>query len=450
MTKRQKMTTRASVITAAAVLGVGFVGLWTGWFGTQASAEPQTGVIPETPVAVMAAELRNEVELQRRYTGRVVARRSTTLSFEREGRVEAILVDEGDAVTAGQILARLDTEALRARRRELVAQRAAAEARLEEMRNGPRAQTIAAARARVQEQAAQLALADRDVERLSTLIEQADATDKEFADAKNRAAIAAAQLAFAREQLDELLAGTRVEQIAAQEAMVARAAAAIEQVDVQLSKSELVAPFDGTVAERLVDEGAVLSPINTAVSVLRLLETGALEARVGLPADVAMDFEPGAPATLTIAGNPVAATVKTRIPELDPTTRTQTVLFTLAPDQAGHLTPGRMVRLAVKERRMARGFWIRLDGLVKGERGLWAAFALQATGEQRNGQEVYRLERRPVEVLHTEADRAFVSGLVEDGTLLVDRGAHRVVHGEHVTVAQQMNNTTTETAPETR
>lgn len=450
MTKRQKMTTRASAITAVLVLGAGFVGLWTGWFGTQASAEPRPDMVPETPVAVMTVELREQVELERRYTGRIVARRSTTLSFEREGRVEAILVDEGDAVTTGQVLARLDTEALRAQRRELVAQQAAAEARLEEMRNGPRTQTIAAARARVAEGEAQLALAHRDVDRLSALIEQADATNKEFADAKNRAAIAAAQLAVAREQLDELLAGTRAEQIAAQEATVARTAAAIEQVDVQLSKSALVAPFDGTVAERLVDEGAVLSPINTAVSVLRLLETSALEARVGLPADVAMGFEPGTPATLTVAGAPVAATVKTRIPELDPTTRTQTVLFTLAADQAVNLTPGRMVRLAVKERRAVSGFWISLDGLVKGERGLWAVFALQPTGEPRKGQPVHRLERRPVEVLHTEADRAYVSGLVEDGALLVARGAHRVVHGERVTIVEQVNNTKTEMAPETR
>ena len=52
------------------------------------------------------------------------------LGFELAGQVTSILVDEGDAVAAGQVLATLDTDLLRAQRRELIAAIEQAEAAL--------------------------------------------------------------------------------------------------------------------------------------------------------------------------------------------------------------------------------------------------------------------------------------------------------------------------------
>ena len=60
------------------------------------------------------------------------------LGFELPGRILTLAVDDGQAVAAGDTLARLDVAAMRADRRRLEAQRDEAAAVLDEMRAGPR------------------------------------------------------------------------------------------------------------------------------------------------------------------------------------------------------------------------------------------------------------------------------------------------------------------------
>ena len=69
------------------------------------------------------------------------------LSFETTGRIVEIDVDEGVAVHAGQVLARLDDRLAKARVASAEAQLAAAEARLSLARRGPRHEDVEAARA---------------------------------------------------------------------------------------------------------------------------------------------------------------------------------------------------------------------------------------------------------------------------------------------------------------
>ena len=61
----------------------------------------------------------------------------------------AVLADQGDVVQAGQVIARLDDRSLKARRSQLVAEAASAEAQLRELKNGARREDIDAARAAV-------------------------------------------------------------------------------------------------------------------------------------------------------------------------------------------------------------------------------------------------------------------------------------------------------------
>ena len=70
------------------------------------------------------------------------------LGFQVPGRVEEVSPQEGDVVSGGQELARLDTAELQATRDAAAAQLAAAEARLEEMERGARPEEIAQARGR--------------------------------------------------------------------------------------------------------------------------------------------------------------------------------------------------------------------------------------------------------------------------------------------------------------
>jgi HlyD family secretion protein len=181
------------------------------------------------------------------------------LSFKTPGRVEELLVDEGDLVQPGQVVARLDTaEMERAREREAAAAEAAARAveqtraglayqekalreetavrraeleaaqkRLEELRTGSRRQEIEAAQAALKEAEAQSGLARRDWERAQTLHRNEDISTAQFEQFRTRYEAAEAALRRAREQASLVSEGPRKEQIEQQRAAVERAQAAL-------------------------------------------------------------------------------------------------------------------------------------------------------------------------------------------------------------------------------
>lgn len=181
------------------------------------------------------------------------------LSFKTPGRIEELLVDEGDTVQAGQVVARLDTAELeRAREREAAAAEAAARGveqtraalayqekalqeeravrraeleaaskRLEELHAGSRRQEIEAARAALKEAEAQFGLARRDWERAQTLHRNEDISTAQFEQFRTRFEAAQAALERAREQASLVSEGPRKEQIEQQRAAVERAQAAL-------------------------------------------------------------------------------------------------------------------------------------------------------------------------------------------------------------------------------
>ena len=72
--------------------------------------------------------------------------REVTLSFRESDRIKEILVEEGDTVEEGQVLARLDTDELNINLRKTKAQIAAQESTVEKLHNGTRTEEIEQAR----------------------------------------------------------------------------------------------------------------------------------------------------------------------------------------------------------------------------------------------------------------------------------------------------------------
>ena len=265
-------------VATAAVLVAGI------WFAVRADAETET----ETPAAprvlavrTLSVEPISAYQAAREYTGAIVARRTSQLGFELAGKLEAIYFDEGGTVATGTALAELDTEHLETRRRRLVARRAQAAAKLDEMVTGPHEEDIAAARARVEGLQAQVELLKLQTDRQERLVALNATSQDEYEQFAFGLKAREAQRNEAQHNLEELLNGTRKEQIEAGRAEVAELDAAIADVDVDLRKSTLRAPFRGTIARRLVDEGTV---VEVGQPVFRLVEDQVLEAWIGLPA----------------------------------------------------------------------------------------------------------------------------------------------------------------------
>lgn len=358
----------------------------------------------------------------RTYTGRIQARRTSDLGFEQSAKLIEVAVEEGASVKAGEVLARLDTRQLEARKQSLVAERAAAQAVLDELVAGPRQEDIDAAQAEVERQVALLARLKIRRERIEALRGQNAANQDELDEIRFEYRAAQAALAGAKAELSELNNGTRPEQLASQRARVAVLEASITTVNIDLEDSVLVAPFDGRVQRRLVDEGSVVSP---AQPVLTLVKSGSREATVGVPWDVAQDLVVGQVAMLYLGSLRIEAELQAILPMLDEATRTVEIVLALPESVAGD-KPGSIVRWALPESIGEQGFWLPTTALARGSRGLWSALVV-------NDQSV--IERVDLEVLHTETQRVFVRGAVMTGDRIVAKGRQRLAVGQRVEVS---------------
>lgn len=189
--------------------------------------------------------------------------REVNLGFRVSGRVQAVLKDEGDAVRAGEIIARLDDEPYRHAAAAAEAQAAAAEARLDELKNGSRPEEIAQARAALAAADATLANATLLHDRQRELLANRGVSRQAYDDAEAAHHEAAARRASAQASLDLLTAGTRAEQIAQAAANLKSALAAARM---QLADTALSAPEAGVVLTRAVEPGAIVQSGATALS----------------------------------------------------------------------------------------------------------------------------------------------------------------------------------------
>lgn len=288
-----------------------------------------------------------------------------TIAFKIPGRLDELLVREGEWVKKGQVVARLDREQLQrqyeraqaglraaesnlkqlltaiALQRETLegqieqrrAELAQAEAVLRELQAGSRAQEIEQARAAVRAAQTEYERAARDWERAKVLRENDDISAAQFDQFKTRYEAAQAQLRQAEERLALLVEGPRPETIDAARAQVARARAglrlaeaqrlelqrreeevAARRADIERARAEValihaqladtvaVSPIDGIVLVTSADAGEVVAagtPVLTIGDIARpwlrayISETDLGRVTLGQEARVTTDSFPG-------------------------------------------------------------------------------------------------------------------------------------------------------------
>jgi len=162
------------------------------------------------------------------------------------GRVVEWLAREGDEVTNGQVLVRLEAA-------ELTAQRATVAARLAEAEAGPRPETIAAARAAWEALQADAEYAAREARRSEELARSKTISETDRDSAQARARSLAQQVSAAEQNYRELAAGTRAEQVAQARAALAEADAHIEELVVR-------SPGDCTLETQHAKPGDTVGP----------------------------------------------------------------------------------------------------------------------------------------------------------------------------------------------
>lgn len=413
-------------IITGMVLGLGFL------LG-QRTQSPQSSlaqpVVKKTqgnilPVETIEIEAVQSYQTSQTYTGEVQASRISEVGFERQGKLIEVLVEEGDRITLGMPLAKIDTANLEAEKRALFAQKAQALAMLAELKNGARSEQIAAAQSSVRDLEQQLELEKLKSSRREYLFQEGAIAREQLEEISFNSKALKERLANAKSNLSELKNGTRTEQIQAQQAAVDSLTAELDNLDISLTKSILQAPFNGTVAARNLDEGTV---VETGQSILRLVEDIQPEIKIGLPLAVVNQMQLGSEQQVKIAGINYSAIVNSILPEVDPATRTRSVVLKLAPAAINQVAPGQIARLAVSQTATTDGYWLPINALVKGDKGLWSCLAVVKTDQNYN-----KVERRLIELLETQEDRVLVRGTLQPGDSIVANGTHRLVPGQLV------------------
>jgi HlyD family secretion protein len=172
------------------------------------------------------------------------------VSAEISGRLTRVLVDEGDRVTAGQVVATIESADHAARVASARASLELREAELRRVVNGARQQERAEAAAAVAEADAVLANARQDQERRQNLLREAVVSRAEAEDADRAARVAQARADAARERLALVTADAREEDRARAESEVALARASLADASAQLAKTIVRAPIDGVILRR--------------------------------------------------------------------------------------------------------------------------------------------------------------------------------------------------------
>ena len=192
------------------------------------------------------------------------------LGFQSPGRIERLLVREGDRVNAGDTLAVLDRAELLARRAQAVAQLAAARALLAELETGSRSEERIQAEQALRAARDRLADAQREVERTRRLYEAGALSQEAHDKARLQVDVLTSQEQQAVQQLSLVQTGPRHERITAQRAAVAAAEASVRQSDAALANAVVRAPFSGVVTVKDREEGETVASGAPVLTIMNL------------------------------------------------------------------------------------------------------------------------------------------------------------------------------------
>lgn len=175
------------------------------------------------------------------------------------GIIEDVLVKQGDRISVGQVLIRIECNDVAARLKQRRAEYDSAVALHEKLVNGPRPQEIDIAIAEVKSATAGLAEAKARLTRGQALVKTNDISRAAYDTAERDHHMAESQLDSAQLRLRLLQAGTRKEELAEAKARKIALEHSIAATEAELAKCEIRSAIDGIVLHKHVSKGELVS-----------------------------------------------------------------------------------------------------------------------------------------------------------------------------------------------
>lgn len=221
-------------------------------------AGEETAVERAAPVVVGRPQ-RGNLDVVLRYAGTLKPQMTTTVVPKVSGRVEAVLVTEGQAVREGQVLVVIDDEVVRIQAEQARSAWEAAQAQLEKAQSGARPEEVESARASLEQAEKDLQTAQSAFERTRTLYEAGTVTRSRFEEAENALKSGGTELENARRTVRLLEQGARTEDLAMARANADAARSQYELARLQEQYTRVQAPITGSVARVLVERGHMVA-----------------------------------------------------------------------------------------------------------------------------------------------------------------------------------------------
>jgi multidrug efflux system membrane fusion protein len=227
-----------------------FLLLGTSSCGRKEEAPPAREVVrPVKMLTVAAGGAGREIS----FPGRVRASRRVELSFKVSGPLVELPAEEGQAMSRGDLLARIDPRDFETRVVGIESRIGEATAQLEAMETGARPEDLAILEAEVEAAEAVRLNAEQQYQRYRDLYVKRQVSKADFDRYKSEYDMARAQLATSGQNLEKGRSGARKEDIEAQKARIRGLEADLKGASDALGDTFLKAPFDGLVARRYVD-----------------------------------------------------------------------------------------------------------------------------------------------------------------------------------------------------
>ena len=184
--------------------------------------------------------------------------RQVSLAFEQSGRIEKLLVQEGDKVKAGQVLAALNTNALHIQAKQAQAQLKAQQEVIVKQDVGARPEEITQAKAQLASAQAELDKTNKNLQRLQILVSSTDGraiSQQELDYAKSNKDSAEAAVRERQANLELIIKGARQEDREATKAQYEVTKANLDLINYNLTQAELKSPVNAVVRARLQEVG---------------------------------------------------------------------------------------------------------------------------------------------------------------------------------------------------
>ena len=225
-----------------------------------------------------------------------------SISTKAPGRIAEILVNEGDNVQAGQVIAKIESTEFEVGVAQAQANLNAVQAKLAGIKAGSRPQQVAQAGATSNQAEATLKNAQSNFERSELLYEQGAISAQQRDTAETALSVAHAQYDGTVQSYSLTAEGPRIEDVQVAEAQMEQAAAALKNAQLQLDNTQIKASVAGVIAVKSIEPGEIVAVGQPLFNITNLSdvwiaanieETYIGKVQVGESVEVGIDAYPG-------------------------------------------------------------------------------------------------------------------------------------------------------------